>query len=163
MITLVLGGARSGKSEVGERLAAAAGAAVHYVATAGPGEGMDERIAEHRRRRPDTWTTVEVIPGGDLGAVLEALHGVVLVDSLGTWLAGLAGFVCDGEALAASLRSRDGDTVVVSDEVGMGVHPSSSAGMEFRDALGSLNRWVADVADRAVLVVAGRVVELARP
>lgn len=171
MISLVLGGARSGKSEVGERLAQqhadraagdVPGAPVTYVATAVSGAGdadFDERVARHRKRRPPHWSTVEVPQGEGLARALS-VAGVVLVDSLGAWLAGNEGFVADLDGFLASLeqRRRQGlATVMVSDEVGLGVHPATLLGIQFRDALGVLNRRVAEVADDVRLVVAGRV------
>lgn len=161
MITLVLGGARSGKSEVGEQMAGALGADVTYVATAVVDPGDDDwarRIEKHRARRPLSWTTVEA---GDLPAVLAEVAGPVLVDSLGPWVA--ACVEVDPDALCHALAHRPGDTVVVSEEVGLGVHPSSEAGRHFRDVLGTVNRAVADVADEVVLVIAGRVLRLDRP
>lgn len=163
MILLVLGGARSGKSEVGERLATSLGRPVTYVATCGPAQGdedMARRVAAHRLRRPAGWSTVEVGRGGDLPGVAASLEGTALIDSLGTWLAGLEGFAADAEELRSSLRSRLGDTVVVSEEVGLGVHPSSAAGRAFRDRLGELNRALAEAADEVLLVVAGRTLRL---
>jgi adenosyl cobinamide kinase/adenosyl cobinamide phosphate guanylyltransferase len=171
VITLVLGGARSGKSEVAERMATRLGDAVTFVATGsavdaiGTDEEMDEEMAEriafHRRRRPAGWTTVEVDDG--LAGALCDLDGPVLVDALGTWLAGRAGFEVDAGELCRALSERRGDTVVVSDEVGLGVHPRSEAGRHFRDALGTLNQKVAQVADDVFLVMAGRVLPLERP
>ena len=166
MVTLVLGGARSGKSEVAERLAARAGGPVTYLATyvapAGATDAdMDARVEAHRHRRPPGWATVEV--GAGLPAALEAVEGTALVDSLGTWVAGHEGFSVDSDALCAALRRRPGATVVVSEEVGMGVHPSTGSGRLFRDALGSLNTAVATVADQVMLVVAGRVLTLEPP
>ena len=166
MVTLVLGGARSGKSEVAERLAAGAGGPVTYLATyvapAGPTDAdMGARVEAHRRRRPPEWATVEV--GAGLPAALDAVEGTALVDSLGTWVAGQEGFAVDGDALCEVLRRRAGATVVVSEEVGLGVHPSTESGRLFRDALGSLNTAVATVADEVMLVVAGRVLTLERP
>jgi adenosyl cobinamide kinase/adenosyl cobinamide phosphate guanylyltransferase len=159
MITLVLGGARSGKSELAERLVERSGQAVTYVATGVATDGdMAERIAAHRSRRPQTWKTVEA--GKDLAAVVAELAGSIVVDSLGTWLARLDRFEDDFVGLASSLAARPGDTVVVSDEVGLGVHPSSEVGRHFRDALGQLNRTVANAADEVLLVVAGRVIKL---
>jgi adenosylcobinamide kinase / adenosylcobinamide-phosphate guanylyltransferase len=176
VVTLVLGGARSGKSEVAERLAGRLSKSVTYVATGPPahttpvsdgGSGGDEdwaaRIAAHRDRRPPGWPTVEVAPGAELAALVRSLEGVVLVDSLGSWLAGRPGFRVDGPALCAALRDRDGDTVVVSEEVGLGVHPYREIGRRFRDALGALNQEVAKAADRVLLVVAGRTLELDAP
>jgi len=177
VISLVLGGARSGKSEIAERLAArlsaelpsrpdALTATVTYVATAVANRGdseFDERIAQHRARRPGGWATVEVEAGGSLTGAL-ASDGVVLVDSLGTWLAGHEGFGVDWDELATALERRrlDRPTVLVSDEVGLGVHPETSAGLGFRDALGELNRRVGEMADEVLLVVAGRVLRLGR-
>ena len=86
--------------------------------------------------------------------------GTALVDSLGPWLAGLPGMATDPAPLCTALTRRAGDTVVVSEEVGLGVHPSSEAGRQFRDSLGTINQAVAAVADRVVLVVAGRGLEL---
>jgi adenosyl cobinamide kinase/adenosyl cobinamide phosphate guanylyltransferase len=161
VITLVLGGARSGKSAVAERLADRCGRPVSYVATLrvdGTDAAVERRVAAHRARRPAQWATVEA--GRDLAATLRAVDGTALVDSLGPWLADRPGFAVDADALCAAVRDRSGDTVIVSDEVGLGVHPSSDAGREFRDALGSLNQAVAAVADRVLLVVAGRVLTI---
>jgi adenosyl cobinamide kinase/adenosyl cobinamide phosphate guanylyltransferase len=158
-VTLVLGGARSGKSAFAERLVGAGPAT--YVAT-GSGVGDDDmaaRIAAHRARRPPSWATVET---ADLVSALEASAGAVLVDRLTTWVAGAAAFRVDIDGLCRVLAGRSGDVVVVSDEVGLGVHPSSEAGRRFRDALGVLNQAVADVADDVVLVVAGRALHLDR-
>src|SRR5581483_4711329 len=136
VITLVLGGARSGKSVVAERLAAAAPQPVTYVATACAGDDLDHaaRIAVHRARRDPSWTTVEA--GAALVDALRTARGTVLVDSIGTWVA-----------------AHDGDSIVVSEEVGLGVHPSSELGVRFRDVLGAVNVALADFADRALLVV----------
>jgi adenosyl cobinamide kinase/adenosyl cobinamide phosphate guanylyltransferase len=159
VITLVLGGTRSGKSEVAERLAAEAPQPVTYVAT---GRALDDemtaRIAAHRLRRPAEWSTVEA--AADLIDTVARLQGTLLIDSLGTWLAATADLSADGAALASALAERVGDAVVVSDEVGLGVHPSSPIGRVFRDRLGEVNRAVADAADRVLLVVAGRTLEL---
>ncbi len=166
-VALVLGGARSGKSVVAERLAARCGAPVTYVAT-GAGDDLEDtgwrdRIAAHRARRPAAWTTAEVPQGGDLAAALLAVDGTGLVDSLGTWVAGHRGFAVATDRLLDALGRRAADgraTVLVSEEVGMGVHPASEAGRRFRDALGRLNEEVAAVASTVLLVVAGRVLRL---
>lgn len=167
-VTLVLGGTRSGKSAVAERLVArgAGPAPVTYVATAvgDPGdEAWRARIDAHRARRPLSWRTVEVERGGDLPGLLAALDGPVLVDSLGVWAAGFDDFVVPSTSLcgAAVERGRRGArTVLVSEEVGLGVHPVTPAGRTFVDVLGALNQAVAAVADRTVLVVAGRTLVL---
>jgi len=158
LITLVLGGARSGKSEVAERLAG--DGPVTYVATGtATDEAMAARIAAHQERRPGTWRTVEE-PTAALATVLGHLGERVLVDSLTTWVAAAPEFAVDAEALCAALMKRDGDTVIVSDEVGLSVSPSTDAGNRFRDALGILNQQVAAVADEVLLVVAGRTLRL---
>jgi adenosylcobinamide kinase/adenosylcobinamide-phosphate guanylyltransferase len=163
VIALLLGGSRSGKSGVAERLAATLPGPVTYVATAAldpSDEAFVARINAHRRRRPASWTTREV--GTDLAAALVDIEGTVLVDALGTWVAGHHGFTADADQLVTALRGRSGDTILVSDEVGMGVHPSTEVGGRFRDALGEVNALVAEVADQVLLVVAGRVVPLER-
>jgi len=161
MITLVLGGARSGKSGFAERAVSRLPAPITYVATLHVGDDPDlaARVERHRLRRPAGWSTVEA--GLDLPRIVRATPGTVLLDSLGPWVAAHgADDAVDGAALCAALTGRAGDTVVVSEEVGLGVHPSSEAGRHFRDALGSLNQAVAAVADRALLVVAGRALRL---
>jgi adenosyl cobinamide kinase/adenosyl cobinamide phosphate guanylyltransferase len=175
LITLVLGGTRSGKSRVAEDLVAgrqaATGGRVTYVATGRATDAdMAARIAAHRARRPAAWATVETGAGAGTGAdlptVLAGLAGHVLVDSLGTWVAADADLAPDAPGLCAALRTRAragaGDTVLVSEEVGLGVHPATEVGRRFADALGELNRAVAEVADRVLLVVAGRVLALDR-
>jgi adenosyl cobinamide kinase/adenosyl cobinamide phosphate guanylyltransferase len=163
MIVLVIGGTRSGKSEVAERLAARAaepsGGAVTYVATGEPTDpDMAARIARHRTRRSAAWTTLEAPI--DLLATLAAVRGTVLLDSLGTWVASTDAFAVDAGALCDTLRSRDGDTVIVTEEVGMSVHPATETGRHFADRLGLLNCSVGAVADDVLLVVAGRAVRL---
>ena len=163
MITLVLGGARSGKSTYAERLTGRLPAPITYVATLQVGDDQDlsARVARHRRRRPAEWRTLEA--GLDLPGVVRSLAGSMLLDSLGPWVAahGEDGTV-DGAAFCRALTERTGDSVVVSEEVGLGVHPSSAAGRQFRDALGSLNQDVAEVADQVLLIVAGRALPLHR-
>lgn len=159
--TLVLGGTRSGKSAVAERLAAeaAGSAAVTYVATGAITDAsMEARVAAHRARRPSTWHTVEA--GADLPGVLAGLEGVVLLDSLGTWVAFADDMEVDATALCGVLADRPGTTVVVSEEVGLAVHPPTEVGRRFVDAIGSLNQAVARVSDRVLLVVAGRTLVL---
>lgn len=169
-VILLLGGARSGKSEMAEAMAAAEGArlgaGITYVAGAADPRGDPEwsaRIERHRRRRPEDWDTVEA--ADDLAGTLsrqELAPRVVLMDSLGSWLARRADFAWDGRLIDALAR-RQAPTLVVSEEVGMGVHPSTPAGRAFRDALGRLNTEVARVADSAYLVVAGRRLALELP
>ena len=157
-VTLVLGGARSGKSAVAERRAGLG--AVTYVATGvadADDDDMAARIAAHRTRRPSTWTTVEA---DDLVAAIRDSSGRLVIDSLTTWVARAPEFSIDAAALCKVLTGHDGEVIVGSDEVGLGVHPSTEPGRRFRDALGLVNQAVADVADEVWLVVAGRVLRL---
>ncbi len=160
MIIFVLGGARSGKSVVAESRAARTRQPVTYVATmrASDDQELAERIAEHQRRRPLDWVTKE--SGDDLVGVLSSTAGTVLIDSLGPWLASLDDMRADIASLLEALRARAGDTIIVSEEVGFGVHPESLVGRTFRDALGTLNQAVSAVADEVLLVVAGRALAL---
>lgn len=166
MIVLVLGGTRSGKSAVAEAIVdelAAADGKITYVATAwvDPGDADHvARIEAHRERRPASWATVECRSAEDLPAALAEVTGPILVDSLGTWLTSDPDLAPDVDLLVAALVERDGPTVLVSEEVGLAVHPPSQVGRRYVDAMGSLNQRVAAVADRAVLVVAGRTLEL---
>jgi adenosyl cobinamide kinase/adenosyl cobinamide phosphate guanylyltransferase/cobalamin synthase len=157
VITLVLGGVRSGKSEVAERLAGPGPGTYLATGLVAPGDDdFADRVARHRDRRPPAWATVEeprAVPG-----VLARLHGPVLLDALGTWIAN--DLRADVDGLVEALVTRRGDTVVVSEEVGLGVHPVSEVGRLFADRLGEANRRVAEVADRCLLVVAGRVIDL---
>lgn len=164
-VTLVLGGTRSGKSAIAERLTAeieqTSGRTVTYLATASVyDDEMAQRVALHRARRPAEWSTVELPGPEQLAEILLGIEGAVLVESLGTWLASCPDFVVDARSLCAALRSRPGPTVVVSEEVGLAVHPPTPVGRAFTDALGSLNQAIAATADRVVLVVAGRILEL---
>ena len=119
------------------------------------------RIEAHRARRPAGWRTVEA--GAELPTVLRSVPGPVLVDALGPWVAASPGMIVDARALCAALTGRAADTVVVSEEVGLGVHPASEDGRRFRDAVGALNQAVAAVADEVLFVVAGRILPLGPP
>lgn len=169
--TLVLGGARSGKSVEAERRLLAA-PAVTYVA-AGRADPADVewavRIAAHRARRPAGWCTVETT---DVAQALRDTRAPVLVDGLGTWLAAVLDEVGGWtdpsspdigrriEELLSAWRAAAVPVVAVSDEVGSGVVPATPAGRLFRDALGRLNAQVAAASEEVVLVVAGRVLPL---
>ena len=159
MITLVLGGARSGKSEVAESLV---DGDVVYVATADVGDDADlaARVRRHRDRRPPSWTTLEA--GPDLAAALRSVPAgrPVLVESVGTWVARSPDLRVDVDDLVAALQERTAPTVVVSEEVGLGVHPETEVGRVFRDVVGECNRRIAEAAGDVLLVVAGRVLRL---
>ncbi len=178
--TLILGGARSGKSRHAESLLATA-RDVTYVATGGTRDDDPEwraRVDAHRRRRPASWSTLE---STDLVSVLDTASRPILIDCLALWLtAQLDGHdawqrLDDGEwsevlddlqptidALGDAVRRCPVDVVLVSNEVGMGVVPATASGRLFQDLLGHTNRVVADACDDVLLVVAGRTVTLER-
>lgn len=163
-LTLLLGGARSGKSALALRRARALGWPVVFVAT---GEARDaemaERIARHRAERDPGWSTVEAPL--DLAAALGAVPAgaCAIVDCLSLWVANLLergaseGDVARLAAEAARLAAqREGPSIAVTNEVGMGVVPPYELGRLYRDVLGRVNAIWADHAAEAVLVVAGR-------
>ena len=160
-LTLVIGGARSGKSRHAEGLVVARPAPWIYVATAQAFDAeMRERIALHRGRRDGRWRTVEA-PRDLAGAVrAEAGRGApVLVDCLTLWLSNVMLADADVDAatadLLAALRDTAGPVVLVSNEVGWGIVPENALARRFRDAQGRLNAQVAEIADRVVLLAAG--------
>lgn len=164
-LTLVVGGARSGKSRFAEGLVVATPPPWLYLATAQALDSeMAARIADHRARRGAGWETVEVAFGlaDALAAVPEGRP--VLVDCLTLWLSNvlLAGRDVDAECgrLAAALARPRGPWVVVANEVGLGIVPENALARRFRDAAGWLNQQVAATADRVVLTVAGLPVEV---
>ncbi|WP_431950019.1 bifunctional adenosylcobinamide kinase/adenosylcobinamide-phosphate guanylyltransferase [Nocardia lijiangensis] len=165
--TLVLGGARSGKSTFAEQLASDAGA-VRYLATSVPDpddHDFAERIARHRERRPGDWIVVE---SADAAAVLAdpAPSAATLIDDIGTWLTARIdaldawdsprGTVTpDADALVSAVDAYRDRLIIVSPEVGMGVIPATRSGRLFRDEIGLLNQRLAAACDEAFLVVAG--------
>lgn len=176
--TLVLGGARSGKSSYAEVLLADR-PDVTYIATGGTREDDAEwqaRIAVHRVRRPAHWHTVET---ADLAGALMGATGAVLIDCLALWLTaqldqrdawqrleqGAWQDVLDDlhpviDDLAATVAHCAAEVVLVSNEVGMGVVPTSAGGRIFQDLLGRTNRLIADVCEDVILLVAGRPLRL---
>lgn len=159
-LTLVLGGARSGKSRFAEAAVTALPAPWLYLATAEAGdEEMRARIADHRSRRAEGWVTSEV-PLDLADALLSLPEGrPVLVDCLTLWLSNalLAGRDLDAESrrLADVLSRPRGPWVAVSNEVGLGIVPDNALARQFRDAAGWLNQRVAARADSVFLTVAG--------
>jgi adenosylcobinamide kinase/adenosylcobinamide-phosphate guanylyltransferase len=163
-VTLVLGGARSGKSRYAQELASAFERVV-YIATARRGDAeMSAKIAQHRRDRPAWWKTVEA-PAG-LDRVLRE-HGssadLLLIDCMTLYMANIMGRKSSTrrqaeshvERLCAAVREAQASVVIVSNEVGSGVVPSYRSGRDYRDLLGEVNQQIAKVADRVILMVAG--------
>lgn len=191
MLILCLGGARSGKSTFALRLAfdhdamiatrpgtgteSTDSAPVTFIATSPRIEGdvdLDERIATHRAERPSSWRTIEE-PVDLIGALSASGDSFVIIDCLTLWVSNLMWRGDDDPAIveaarqaAAAARGRNGGTaatVVISNEVGMGVHPTTDAGRRYRDVLGRVNQVWAEAADRALLLVAGRALTLHDP
>jgi adenosyl cobinamide kinase/adenosyl cobinamide phosphate guanylyltransferase len=158
-LTLVLGGARSGKSRHAEALLMRHAAPWVYLATAEAwDEEMRARIAEHRARRDGRWRTVDVPL--DLPAALGEAGGCpVLVDCLTLWLTNLMLGERDvgaaTAALLAALRARAAPTVLVANEVGLGIVPETPLGRAFRDQAGVLNQRVAAEAGHVHFIAAG--------
>jgi adenosylcobinamide kinase/adenosylcobinamide-phosphate guanylyltransferase len=163
-LTLVLGGARSGKSRHAESLITALPPPWVYVATAQARDAeMAERIAVHRARRERSWQTVEV-PHDLAGALAAVASGApILVDCLTLWLSNrmlaqdAMGADMDAEidCLEAALDNRVGPVVLVSNEVGFGIVPDNELARRFRDLQGRLNQRLAARAELVVLMVAG--------
>ena len=160
-VTLVLGGARSGKSAHAEGLVEASGLAPLYLATGRAWDDeMRQRIDHHVDRRGPAWRTVEE-PLDLLGALRShAREGTaVLVDCLTLWVTNLMmddrEVDAEGETLTAALPGLPGRIVLVTNEVGMGIVPENRMAREFRDHAGRLHQRIAAVADEVILVVAG--------
>ena len=165
---LVLGGARSGKSDLALRLGLESGRDVTFIATATAGDHeMSQRIARHRASRPEGWTTLEA-PVQLCEAVNGATAGdFVIVDCLTLWVANLLGAGREADEVRAMaeeasrvMAGRDG--VVVTNEVGLGIVPANEVARAFRDVLGGVNTIFADASHRALFMVAGQALELHR-
>lgn len=163
MQQLILGGARSGKSAIAERLATESGCEVLYIATATCGDGeMSERIAKHRQRRPAHWLLAE--EPLKLAETLrnQAQSGrCILVDCLTLWLTNIM-FMDDGQHfeiemknLLETLPHLPGEIIMVSNEVGMGIVPMGEMSRQFQDESGLLHQNIAAICDRVILSVAG--------
>jgi adenosylcobinamide kinase/adenosylcobinamide-phosphate guanylyltransferase len=159
-LTLVLGGARSGKSRFAEQTVMALPPPWIYVATAEPfDDEMRTRIAEHQSRRGGDWQTIDAPT--DLAGAIEDAPGdrAVLIDCLTLWLNNLMyrkiNIDTAIENLEAALAGREAPTVLVSNEVGFGIVPDNAEARRFRDLQGRLNQRMAALAGRVVLMVAG--------
>lgn len=163
MRTLILGGARSGKSRLAERMACESGVAVTYIATAEAQDAeMEARIAEHRARRPVHWASIEEPVA--LAAALRqhaAPERCLLVDCLTLWLTNLllhpdaAVFARERAALLAALPGLPGRIILVSNETGMGIVPLGELSRRYSDEAGWLHQELAAQCDEVLLTVAG--------
>lgn len=171
MVVLILGGARSGKSDYAQRLAGEMGKPVLYVATATVGdEEMAKRIARHRAARPAHWRTVEAPTG--VGQMLAKVLGdgeVVLLDCLTLLVYNLLmelGETADADVLESRVTAELEELltvcaahraalIMVSNEVGMGLVPPYPMGRVYRDVLGRANQWLAGRAEQVIFMVAG--------
>lgn len=160
-VSLVLGGARSGKSEYAERLVEQSQTNKVYLATGQAGDvEMQARIATHRARRGASWTTIEE-PLDLAQAILShaAPDKALLVDCLTLWLSNLMGADRDVDAecdrLVAILAETQAPVALVSNEVGLGIVPENALARQFRDHQGRLNQRVAEVAGLVVFMAAG--------
>ena len=160
---LVLGGARSGKSRHALEQARQHGPRVAFLATARALDGdMASRIARHRAERPPRWTTIE--EPHEVGAACRRAarsHDLVVIDCVTVWVSNLmergdddAMVLAAADGLAKLLRERLVSVILVSNEVGEGVHPPTELGRRFRDLLGLVNQRLAAAADRVTLMVA---------
>ena len=172
MLTVLLGGARSGKSALAVEMAIGGNGAVTYLATSPMIAGDDDlsqRIARHRAERPSKWVTIE--EELDLAdAIARVSTPVIIVDCLTTWAGnmlhhgrGEQAMLDASDVAIAAVSDRGLVAIVVSNEVGMGIVPVNELARVYRDALGRVNqRWVA-ASDHALLMVAGRALPLHEP
>jgi adenosylcobinamide kinase/adenosylcobinamide-phosphate guanylyltransferase len=170
-LTLLLGGARSGKSALAVRHATASGRPVVVVATAEPrDEEMAERIRRHREARPAEWSTLEVTL--DLEGAIRGVEpdAVVILDCLSLWVSNEMEAGTDDDAITAKARSvastlamRPAPSVVISNEVGLGIVPVNELARRYRDVLGRVNMVFVEASATALLVVAGKALPLEDP
>lgn len=163
-VTFVLGGVRSGKSRFAQRIASGFGSVI-FIATAKPSDPeMELRIARHRQSRPAAWQTLEVPVDLDMAvAGLEDANQLAVIDCLTVYLANVMSKAQGTESLikehterlCSALQDTKASIIVVSNEVGSGVHPPTATGRLYCDLLGELNQRVAALADNVVLMVAG--------
>ncbi|MCB9381538.1 MAG: bifunctional adenosylcobinamide kinase/adenosylcobinamide-phosphate guanylyltransferase [Acidimicrobiaceae bacterium] len=175
MLTFLVGGARSGKSTLAVQMGERAGGPVTFLATAEPFDAdLQARVARHRTERPAGWMTVEepVELAGAVRAVPDS--SFLIVDCLTVWVANLGvrgvlapritEMAADAVAELTARRGRGAaPSVVVSNEVGLGIVPADATNRTYRDTLGRVNQMVAAVADTTLFMAAGRAVRLDDP
>jgi len=167
-LTLITGGARSGKSALAQKIGEAWRGQVCFVATATAGDqDMAERIARHRSERPTSWTTMEspVEVTSDISGITE--DSLVIIDCVTMWVSNLLlqGFELEkieeeAAILAEFLGQREAPTVVVTNEVGLSIVPDNELARRYQDTLGRVNQALAHRAERALFVSAGRITQL---
>jgi adenosylcobinamide kinase/adenosylcobinamide-phosphate guanylyltransferase len=169
-LIVLIGGARSGKSDLAVTLAERQPAPVVYIATAQAKDAdMALRIEEHRRRRPGSWATVEQPLALRESIQAAGREDFLVVDCLTLWTANaleaLGAQATEAQALttAAVAAERPGSAIVVTNEVGLGLVPANGLGRSYRDLLGRINAIWADAAAHVLLLVAGRILPLTRP
>lgn len=165
---LLIGGARSGKSQLAVRMATTSGCSVHVVVTATASDDeMAERIRQHRTRRPPDWDTVEA--PRDLLTPMRSLPGedCIVLDCLSLWVSNRLAegaterdLITESRQAAAAAADRPGPTIVVTNEVGHGLVPMHPVGRAYRDGLGRTNMTWSQAAEHAWYIVAGRALTL---
>ncbi|BEH11537.1 bifunctional adenosylcobinamide kinase/adenosylcobinamide-phosphate guanylyltransferase [Geobacter sulfurreducens subsp. ethanolicus] len=163
-IIFITGGARSGKSRLAEELAARRGAPLGYLATGSAGDGeMAERIARHRTRRGDSWTTIEEpLALAESLAAHDGRFAAILVDCVTLWLSNLlfslddpARVLKEVELLTRTFSTLRTPLIIVSNEVGMGIVPENRLARQFRDLAGEANERIAAAADEVYVTFSG--------
>jgi adenosylcobinamide kinase/adenosylcobinamide-phosphate guanylyltransferase len=175
MVSLVIGGARSGKSRFAQSLGATARCAF-YIATARAEDAeMEGRIAQHRQQRPTQWCTIEAPL--DIAKAVERCRGAcdfILLDCLTVWLSNYCwehrekseldiGTAALMEVARVATTAIEAHVVIVTNEVGCGIVPETPLGRFFRDLQGRINQEAARLADQVILVVAGLPMTIKRP
>jgi adenosylcobinamide kinase/adenosylcobinamide-phosphate guanylyltransferase len=156
-VSLVLGGARSGKSAFAEKLIEASDGGIYLATAEARDPEMIARIAQHQARRGNLWRTVE--SPDDLVGPLQREGRPMLIDCLTLWLSNLmerdADFDAESRRLTDCLATTEGPVVLIANEVGLGIVPDNALARRFRDAAGRLNQQIAACADQVIFVAAG--------
>jgi adenosylcobinamide kinase/adenosylcobinamide-phosphate guanylyltransferase len=157
MITLVLGGARSGKSAYAEKIIEDLGGGAYLATSRIWDDEMAERVQIHQDRRNDLWQTIEEPVA--IHDIIANTDTPILVDCLTLWLSNLMEMEADidqeTKKLCTALYAAKHNVVLVSNEVGLGIVPQNALARKFRDLAGKLNQTVAQTADRVIFVAAG--------
>ncbi len=169
-LTLLIGGARSGKSDLAVEIGRRFTGDVTFIATAQPfDDDMRIRIGRHQADRP-SWPTIEAPTELAAALITAPDDNLVIIDCLTVWLANLVvDNRSESDVLAAAIGTaqlaaqRSAPTVTVTNEVGLGIHPETDLGREYRDLLGRINRIWADAAQQSLFLVAGRAIALHDP